>query len=97
MHSEAENHNSATIKILYDLAVLHDHLLKGWSEESLIQKEFLENEQEILDAVTALATKIQQREEKIDDINSKLQNKLKGLDSLVIKKSRMDDHCFAEG
>lgn len=56
-------------------------------------QEFLENEQEILNEVTALTTKIQQREEKIGDINSKLQNKLEGLDSLVVKKSRMDDRC----
>lgn len=56
-------------------------------------QEFLENEQEILNEVTALTTKIQQREEKIGDINSKLQNKLEGLDSLVVKKSRLDDHC----
>ncbi|XP_010285868.1 PREDICTED: GRIP1-associated protein 1-like, partial [Phaethon lepturus] len=97
MNSEAENHKSATVKILNDLAVLHDLLLKGWSEESFIQKEFLENEQEILNVVTALTTKIQQREEKIGDINSQLQNKLEGLDSLVAKKSRMDDRCFAEG
>ncbi|CAN0115455.1 unnamed protein product [Bubo scandiacus] len=93
MNSEAENHNSATVKILNDLAGLHDLLLKGWSEERFIQKEFLENEQEILDAVTALTTKIQQREEKICGINSRLQNKLEGLDSLVVKKSRMDVHC----
>lgn len=56
-------------------------------------QEFLENEQEILNAVTALATKIQHREEKIGDINSRLQNNLEGLDSLFEKKSRMDDHC----
>ncbi|XP_066854594.1 coiled-coil domain-containing protein 175 isoform X3 [Anser cygnoides] len=97
MNSEAENHKSATVKILNDLAVLHDLLLKAWSEDSFIQKEFLENEQEILNAVTALATKIQHREEKIGDINSRLQNNLEGLDSLFEKKSRMDDHCFAEG
>ncbi|XP_040415871.1 spindle pole body component 110-like isoform X1 [Cygnus olor] len=97
MNSEAENHKSATVKILNELAVLHDHLLKAWSEDSFIQKEFLENEQEILNAVTALATKIQHREEKIGDINSRLQNNLEGLDSLFEKKSRMDDHCFAEG
>lgn len=60
---------------------------------SVSLQEFLENEQEILNEVTALTTKIQQREEKIGDINSKLQNKLEGLDSLVVKKSRMDDRC----
>lgn len=60
---------------------------------SVSLQEFLENEQEILNEVTALTTKIQQREEKIGDINSKLQNKLEGLDSLVVKKSRLDDHC----
>ncbi|XP_075569178.1 coiled-coil domain-containing protein 175 [Pelecanus crispus] len=104
MDSEAENHKSATVKILNDLAVLHaiyhiltvdsvvDLVLKGWSEESFIQKEFLENEQEILNAVTALRAKIQRREEKIGDINSRLQNKLEGLTSLFDKKSRMDDH-----
>eukprot|EP00075_Anas_platyrhynchos_P006086 XP_012963737.3 coiled-coil domain-containing protein 175 isoform X2 [Anas platyrhynchos] len=97
MNSEAENHKSATVKILNDLAVLRDLLLKAWSEDSSIQKEFLENEQEILNAVTALATKIQHREEKIGDINSRLQNNLEGLDSLFEKKSRMDEHCFAEG
>ncbi|XP_063188807.1 uncharacterized protein LOC134514659 [Chroicocephalus ridibundus] len=97
MSSEAENHKSATVKMLNDLTVLHDHLLKGWSEESCIQKEFLENEQEILNEVTALTTKILQREEKIGDINGRLQNKLEELDSLIVKKSRMDAHCFAEG
>nr|XP_009669029.1 PREDICTED: coiled-coil domain-containing protein 175 [Struthio camelus australis] len=95
MNSEAENHKSATTKILNDLAVLHDLLLKGWSEDSSMQKEFLENEREILKAVTALITKIQQREKKIGDINSRLQNKLEGLDSLVEKNPRVD-HRSAE-
>lgn len=54
-------------------------------------QEFLENEQEILNAVTALLRKIQHREEKIGDINSRLQSSLEGLDSLLEKKSRMDD------
>ncbi|XP_025943075.1 coiled-coil domain-containing protein 175-like [Apteryx rowi] len=92
MNFEAENHKSATAKILNDLAVLHDLLLKGWSEDNSIQKEFLENEREILKAVTALITKIQQREKKISDINSRLQNKLEGLDSLFEKTSRVA-HC----
>nr|XP_025970706.1 coiled-coil domain-containing protein 175-like [Dromaius novaehollandiae] len=96
MNFEAENHKSATAKILNDLAELHDLLLKGWSEDSSIQKEFLENEREILKAVTALITKIQQREKKISDINSRLQNKLEGLDSLVEKTSRVT-HYSAEG
>nr|XP_013811107.1 PREDICTED: coiled-coil domain-containing protein 175-like [Apteryx mantelli mantelli] len=92
MNFEAENHKSATAKILNDLAVLHDLLLKGWSEDNSIQKEFLENEREILKAVTALITKIQQREKKISDINSRLQNKLEGLDSLFEKTSRICDN-----
>lgn len=54
-------------------------------------QEFLENEQEILNAVTALLRKIQHREEKIGDINSRLRSSLEGLDSLLEKKSRMDD------
>lgn len=53
-------------------------------------QEFLENEQEILDAVTALLRKIQHREEKVGDINSRLRNSLEGMDSLLEKKSRMD-------
>ncbi|XP_010170757.2 uncharacterized protein PFB0765w, partial [Antrostomus carolinensis] len=93
INSEAEKLKSATVRIQNDLAMLHDLLVKGWSEESLIQKEFLENEQEILNAMTALKTKIEQREEKIGDINSRLQNKLEELNSLCVKKSRMDDQC----
>lgn len=54
-------------------------------------QEFLENEQEILNAVTALLRKIQHREEKIGDINSRLRNSLEEMDSLLEKKSRMDD------
>lgn len=56
-------------------------------------QEFLENEQEIQKAVAALATKFQRREEKIGDINSRLENKLEGLTSLFDEKSRIDDHC----
>ncbi|XP_010213346.1 PREDICTED: myosin-6-like [Tinamus guttatus] len=89
---EAENHKSATAKILNDLAVFHDLLLKGWSEDSSMQEEFLENEREILKAVTALITKIRQREEKLSDINRRLQNKLEGLNSLAEKASRVA-HC----
>ncbi|XP_031461211.1 uncharacterized protein LOC116236619 isoform X3 [Phasianus colchicus] len=91
MNSEAEGHQSAIVKIGHDLAVLHGFLLERWSEDSSLQKEFLENEQEILNAVTALLRKIQHREEKIGDINSRLQNSLEGMDSLLEKKSRMDD------
>ncbi|KAM9556762.1 coiled-coil domain-containing protein 175 [Guaruba guarouba] len=92
VNSEAEKHKSAIGKILKDIAVLHDHLQKGWSEESFTQKEFLEDEQELLNTVTALTTEIQQRDEKIGDINSRLQNKLEGLDSLLVQKSKLDDH-----
>lgn len=59
---------------------------------SVSLQEFLENEQEVLNAVTALTRKIQQREEQIGDINRRLQNKLEGLTSLFDKKSRMDDY-----
>ncbi|XP_042727298.1 uncharacterized protein LOC122179992 [Lagopus leucura] len=90
MNSEAEGHQSAIVKIGNDLAVLRGFLLERWSEDSSIQKEFLENEQEILNAVTALLRKIQHREERIGDINSRLQNSLEGMDSLLEKKSRMD-------
>ncbi|XP_064919304.1 CAP-Gly domain-containing linker protein 1 isoform X2 [Columba livia] len=93
MNSEAEHHKSATVEILNDLAVLHDLLLKGSLEESFIEKEFLENEQEIQKAVAALTTKFQRREEKIGDINSRLEHKLEGLTSLFDEKSRIDDHC----
>ncbi|XP_021258463.1 myosin-9-like isoform X2 [Numida meleagris] len=91
MNAEAGGHQSAIVKIRNDLAVLRGLLLKRWSEDSSIQKEFLENEQEILNAVTALLRKIQHREKKIGDINSRLRNSLEGLDSLFEKKSRMDD------
>ncbi|XP_048805324.1 cingulin-like isoform X6 [Lagopus muta] len=90
MNSEAEGHQSAIVKIGNDLAVLRGFLLERWSEDSSIQKEFLENEQEILDAVTALLRKIQHREERVGDINSRLRNSLEGMDSLLEKKSRMD-------
>ncbi|XP_052548253.1 coiled-coil domain-containing protein 175-like [Tympanuchus pallidicinctus] len=90
MNSEAEGHQSAIVKIGNDLAVLRGFLLERWSEDSSIQKEFLENEQEILNAVTALLRKIQQREERVGDINSRLRNSLEGMDSLLEKKSRMD-------
>ncbi|XP_065492418.1 cingulin-like [Caloenas nicobarica] len=93
INSEAEYHKSATVKILNDLAVLHGLLLKGSLEESFIEKEFLENEQEIQKAVAALRTKFQRQEEKIGDINSRLEKKLEGLASLFDEKSRMDDHC----
>jgi len=60
---------------------------------SVSLQEFLEKEQEVLNAVTALTTKIQRREEKIGVINSRLQNKLEGLTSLFDKKFRIDHHC----
>ncbi|XP_040557571.1 probable DNA double-strand break repair Rad50 ATPase isoform X2 [Gallus gallus] len=91
MNAEAEGHQSAIVRIQHDLAVLRGFLLERWSEDSSAQKEFLENEQEILNAVTALLRKIQHREEKIGDINSRLRSSLEGLDSLFEKKSRMDD------
>eukprot|EP00076_Gallus_gallus_P041386 XP_025006924.1 trichohyalin [Gallus gallus] len=91
MNAEAEGHQSAIVRIQHDLAVLRGFLLERWSEDSSAQKEFLENEQEILNAVTALLRKIQHREEKIGDINSRLRSSLEGLDSLLEKKSRMDD------
>lgn len=59
---------------------------------SVSLEEFLEDEQELLNTVTALTTEIQQRDEKIGDINSRLQNKLEGLDSLLVRISELDDH-----
>ncbi|XP_064008904.1 serine/threonine-protein kinase 10-like [Pogoniulus pusillus] len=91
LHSEAETLKSATAKLLTDLAAHHDLLLKEWSEESSVRKQFLEDEQEILSAVTALTTEVRQRQEKIGDINCRLQNKLQALNSLLDKKSRMDN------
>ncbi|XP_072193506.1 coiled-coil domain-containing protein 175 [Excalfactoria chinensis] len=91
MNAEAEGHQSAIVKIQNDLAVLRGLLLERWSEDSSIQKEFLEGEQEILNALTALIRKIQHREAKIGDINSRLRDSLEGLDSLFEKKARMDD------
>ncbi|KAM9149654.1 coiled-coil domain-containing protein 175 isoform 2-T2 [Pangshura tecta] len=87
MSHEAENHKSATIKILSDLTVLHQLFLKGWSEDSSIQKEFVENEKEILAAIADLIMKLHQREKKIDCINKGLQNNFDGLDSLLKSKS----------
>uniref|UniRef100_A0A452HGP3 Coiled-coil domain containing 175 n=1 Tax=Gopherus agassizii TaxID=38772 RepID=A0A452HGP3_9SAUR len=90
MSHEAENHKSTTIKILSDLTVLHQLFLKGWSEDSSIQKEFVENEKEILDAIADLVMKLHQREKKIDCINKGLQNNFYGLDSLLESKSSME-------
>ncbi|XP_030414347.1 interaptin-like isoform X2 [Gopherus evgoodei] len=90
MSHEAENHKSATIKILSDLTVLHQLFLKGWSEDSSIQKEFVENEKEILAAIADLVMKLHQREKKIDCINKGLQNNFDGLDSLLESKSSME-------
>ncbi|XP_034624478.1 interaptin-like isoform X1 [Trachemys scripta elegans] len=87
MSHEAENHKSTTIKILSDLTVLHQLFLKGWSEDSSIQKEFVENEKEILAAIADLVMKLHQRERKIDCINKGLQNNFDGLDSLLGSKS----------
>ncbi|TFK05449.1 Coiled-coil domain-containing protein 175 [Platysternon megacephalum] len=87
MSHEAENHKSTTIKILSDLTVLHQLFLKGWSEDSSIQKEFVENEKEILAAIADLVMKLHQREKKIDCINKGLQNNFDGLDSLLESKS----------
>nr|XP_042701112.1 interaptin isoform X2 [Chrysemys picta bellii]XP_042701113.1 interaptin isoform X2 [Chrysemys picta bellii] len=87
MSHEAENHKSTTIKILSDLTVLHQLFLKGWSEDSSIQKEFVENEKEILAAIADLVMKLHQRERKIDCINKGLQNNFDGLDSLLESKS----------
>ncbi|XP_039392101.1 coiled-coil domain-containing protein 175-like [Mauremys reevesii] len=84
---EAENHKSTTIKILSDLTVLHQLFLKGWSEDTSIQKEFVENEKEILAAIADLIMKLHQREKKIDCINKGLQNNFDGLDSLLESKS----------
>ncbi|XP_042701112.2 interaptin isoform X1 [Chrysemys picta bellii] len=87
MSHEAENHKSTTIKILSDLTVLHQLFLKGWSEDSSIQKEFVENEKEILAAIADLVMKLHLRERKIDCINKGLQNNFDGLDSLLESKS----------
>ncbi|XP_032638233.2 coiled-coil domain-containing protein 175 isoform X1 [Chelonoidis abingdonii] len=87
MSHEAENHKSTTIKILSDLTVLHQLFLKGWSEDNSIQKEFVENEKEILAAIADLVMKLHQREKKIDCINKGLQNNFDGLDSLLESKS----------
>ncbi|XP_038262706.1 polyamine-modulated factor 1-binding protein 1-like isoform X3 [Dermochelys coriacea] len=87
MSREAENHKSTTIKILSDLTVLHQLFLKGWSEDSSMQKEFVENEKEIMAAIADLVMKLHQREKKIDFINKGLQNNFDGLDSLLESKS----------
>ncbi|XP_050808529.1 coiled-coil domain-containing protein 175-like isoform X1 [Gopherus flavomarginatus] len=90
MSHEAENHKSTTIKILSDLTVLHQLFLKGWSEDSSIQKEFVENEKEILAAIADLVMKLHEREKKIDCINKGLQNNFDGLGSLLESKSSME-------
>ncbi|XP_015721260.1 coiled-coil domain-containing protein 175-like isoform X1 [Coturnix japonica] len=91
MNAEAEVHQSTIVKIQNDLAMLRGLLLERWAEDSSIQKEFLENEQEILNALAALVRKIQHREEKIGDINSRVRDSLEGLDALFEKKARMDN------
>ncbi|XP_067410985.1 coiled-coil domain-containing protein 175 [Emydura macquarii macquarii] len=90
MHHEAKNHKSTTIKILSDLTALHKLLLKEWSEDSCIQKEFVENEKEILNIIADLITKLQQREKKVGCINNRLLNNLDGLTSLLESKSSME-------
>ncbi|XP_059577374.1 uncharacterized protein LOC132248445 [Alligator mississippiensis] len=87
MNSEAEKHKSTTIKILQDLAILRELLLKAWSEDSYIQKEFVETEQEILRAMANLIAKVQHREQKVDSISNRLQSNLDGLDSLLGSQS----------
>ncbi|CAM4592599.1 unnamed protein product [Caretta caretta] len=86
MSHEAENHKSTTVKILSDLTVLHQLFLKGWSEDSSMQKEFVANEKEIMAAIADLVMKLHQREKKIDFINKGLQNNFDGLDSLLESK-----------
>nr|XP_025046612.1 protein MLP1 [Pelodiscus sinensis] len=90
MSHEAQTYKSTTVKILSDLTVLHQLLLEGWTEDSCIQKEFVENEKEILSAIADLIKKLHQREKKIHCINNRLQNNFDGLDSLLESKSSME-------
>ncbi|XP_074854767.1 coiled-coil domain-containing protein 175 [Carettochelys insculpta] len=93
MSDEAKNHKTTTVKILSDLTVLQQLLLKGWAEDSCIQKEFLANEKEILTALEELVQKLRHRETKIACINNRLKNNFDGLDALLESKSSMEPNA----
>ncbi|MEE6494049.1 hypothetical protein FKM82_017007 [Ascaphus truei] len=87
--NEAKKHKSSTKQMERDVASLQEHLHRGWEKDTFVCNDFCERDQEILDAIMELITKINHREMKVGYLNSKLQGKFIGLASLLESKASL--------
>ncbi|KAG8449387.1 hypothetical protein GDO86_016148 [Hymenochirus boettgeri] len=84
--TESNTHKSAVKKIKDCLESLIGDLYEGWEKDHFVCKDFSDQDQDILDALSEFIKKMNQRAEKMDFFSCKLQEKLNGLNSLLDNK-----------
>ncbi|CAB1335411.1 unnamed protein product, partial [Coregonus sp. 'balchen'] len=60
-----------------------ESLLDAWAEDTVVTEESSERDHKIMEAIHRLMTKIQDRKFQLGDINSRLEEELKGMRSML--------------
>ncbi|XP_029531630.2 interaptin [Oncorhynchus nerka] len=80
---DQERHTKEIGWLKEEVHSLFESLLDAWAEDTVVTEESSERDHKILEAIYRLMTKIHDRKFQLGDINSRLEEELKGMSSLL--------------
>ncbi|XP_041121140.1 golgin subfamily A member 6-like protein 1 [Polyodon spathula] len=97
MNKEAEKHMKETEQLQEDKHDLLNFLLRQWAAHNSVEAEYLARDQCVLDDLQELLMKIEQREQKVEEIHIKLHDEENGMAFLLGKISTSQKNISKKG